>query len=56
MLDIDECDEHGICINSAGSYTCSCETGYNGDGFNCTGLLTNLALYNRQLDTVRQSN
>ena len=43
LLDTDECDlevdgcEH-ICVNSEGSYECSCEEGYNlnDDGKSCT--------------------
>ncbi|KAK4392331.1 Wall-associated receptor kinase [Sesamum angolense] len=26
------CDEHGICINTPGSFNCSCKKGYFGDG------------------------
>ena len=43
-LDIDECaagthdcSEKGSCTNTAGSFTCSCESGYSGDGKICTG-------------------
>ena len=44
LLDIDECetgsqtchaDAH--CGNTLGSYTCTCNNGYNGDGFTCHG-------------------
>jgi predicted SprT family Zn-dependent metalloprotease len=45
--DIDECtantdncdDTNGICTNTAGSFTCSCNAGYelDADGFTCTG-------------------
>ena len=31
------CSTNGVCINAGGSYTCECNTGYNGDGFTCTG-------------------
>ena len=41
-LDIDECltnnggcDKHAICTNTQGSFTCSCEDGYSGDGIIC---------------------
>ena len=45
-LDINECDvgmdncdeERGICNNTDGSYTCSCELGFSGDGINCSGM------------------
>ena len=33
-----DCDkENGVCINTNGSYHCSCNIGYSGDGINCTG-------------------
>ena len=42
--DIDECATNNggceqTCINTIGSFYCSCRTGYqlDGDGFNCTG-------------------
>ena len=45
--DIDECEdpgnnpichEHANCTDSEGSYECTCNTGFSGDGFNCSGL------------------
>ena len=42
-LDVDECagtndcDEHAICSDATGSYTCVCKTGYTGNGFTCNG-------------------
>ena len=41
-LDINECSSnpcHGnaTCNNTAGSYMCVCDSGYSGDGFNCSG-------------------
>ena len=49
VADTDECEEGtdncdnetGICTNTEGSYNCSCEVGYTGDGTegNCTGIL-----------------
>ena len=47
MLDIDECtdgthksDVNGaVCIDTPGSYNCTCENGFVGDGRNCTGKL-----------------
>ena len=41
--DIDECkmpkpcDVTADCRNTVGSFICSCNSGYTGDGFNCTG-------------------
>ena len=43
-IDINECDDgtascdvNAQCINTDGSYTCSCSSGYSGDGINCAG-------------------
>lgn len=43
FADIDEClsgnnscDVNADCSNTVGSYNCSCNIGYTGDGFNCT--------------------
>ena len=45
-VDIDECiskthncDDDAVCTNNKGSFTCECETGYRGNGLNCTGNL-----------------
>jgi len=45
--DIDECtvnngncNEYANCTNFPGSYNCSCISGYFGDGFNCSGVLS----------------
>ena len=43
--DIDECqasdlcDENADCINTNGSYTCTCKLGFTGNGFSCRGRL-----------------
>ena len=44
ILDIDECskdpsvcDKNADCINSDGSYSCSCKQGFTGDGKTCQG-------------------
>ena len=48
ILDIDECSEESDrctdnCRNTAGSYTCSCNTGYqlNSNGYSCDGIYIN---------------
>ena len=42
ILDIDECltspcHANGICTNTEPSYSCKCQSGFIGDGFNCAG-------------------
>ena len=34
---LNDCDGNADCIDTIGSYNCSCISGYEGDGFNCTG-------------------
>ena len=41
-LDIDECSSdpchsNATCNNTVGSFTCTCVSGYTGDGFQCIG-------------------
>lgn len=31
----DNCDPNASCENTDGSFTCTCEAGYSGDGVNC---------------------
>ena len=38
----DSCHHNANCINTAGSFTCSCVDGYSGDGTQCTGNETNI--------------
>ena len=33
----DDCDVNAICLNTIGSYLCSCKSGYSGDGRTCIG-------------------
>ena len=56
IIDIDECqgvnncDSNANCTNTQGSFTCSCQEGYSGDGKSCSGeilfyLHTNMFLF-----------
>ena len=36
----DSCHENAQCTNTEGSFTCSCNPGYTGDGIECSGALT----------------
>ncbi len=47
IIDIDECstggsncDANAECNNTPGSFTCTCNQGYSGDGVNCVGKLS----------------
>ena len=32
-----QCHYYASCTNTIGTYECSCDVGFEGDGFNCTG-------------------
>ena len=36
-MNMSKCDENANCSNNDGSYNCTCNPGYEGNGFNCTG-------------------
>ena len=52
-LDVDECLKeysnkchvNSTCINTEGSYSCLCLSGYTGDGKKCTGIQSPIILY-----------
>ena len=53
-VDIDECaisnggcSPHADCVNTNGSFNCSCRDGYHGDGFRCIGNVSQQSI-NRQ--------
>jgi len=33
------CDTNANCTNIIGSFSCGCKTGYEGNGFNCEGIV-----------------
>ena len=33
----DGCHDNATCNDANGNYTCACNEGFTGDGFNCTG-------------------
>ena len=38
LWDTNECHEDGFCTNALGGYNCTCNDGYEGDGYNCTNI------------------
>ena len=43
----DNCAEQASCMNTDGSFMCTCHTGYNGNGVTCEGeLLTCINIIN----------
>ena len=36
-LRLDNCDVNAVCTDTAMSFQCACQSGYSGDGVNCTG-------------------
>jgi len=38
-LKTDNCHSEATCANTLGNYTCTCNSGYSGDGFNCEGII-----------------
>ena len=39
VLGLNSCHEFANCINNPGSYRCSCDNGYEGDGHQCAFIL-----------------
>ena len=40
----DNCHDNGTCDNTNGSFACTCNGGYSGDGITCEGRLSILAI------------
>ena len=40
VLETHNCDVNAECRNTIGSFNCSCNTGYSGDGVNCSKFIT----------------
>ena len=58
LLDVNECTSathkchaNADCVNTHGSYNCTCKAGYTGDGRNCSGEINNV---NVQIMITRQ--
>jgi hypothetical protein len=43
-LGTDNCHDNGTCDNTNGSFACTCNGGYSGDGITCEGRLSILAI------------
>ena len=54
ILDIDECDKkrfgtNATFTNTEGSFRCSCNNGYYGDEFNCTGISVFYSVFSTEI-------
>ena len=45
MEGTDDCDENATCRDTDGSFTCTCNEGYMGDGQTCEGMLDHAHIY-----------
>ena len=52
IVDIDECgagkhncDANANCLDTKGSFACTCKPGYSGNGVNCTGNNSTLVVF-----------
>ena len=44
-LGMDNCDRNADCTDTEGSFTCTCELGYTGDGTTCSKLVCFLDIF-----------
>ena len=51
----DNCDVNAKCTNTEGSFTCTCNKGYTGDGETCTGMLFVLRNHYMCMDQIQHS-
>lgn len=59
LLDIDECillkdncDSNAKCMNSEGSFTCTCKKGYSGNGVTCKGKIKFVFVRKCKMSTI----
>ena len=43
--ELNNCSENANCTNTEGTFTCSCNPGYTGDGVNCTGKILPIKIF-----------
>ena len=46
------CDVNANCVNTGGSYSCTCKAGYTGDGQSCNGKSRNTQTQNNLVTTT----
>ena len=49
-MDTDNCAKNATCLNTPGSFNCTCNEGYTGDGTSCVG--KHIPFVIQDLDTI----